>query len=158
MSDIGGLFATIVAVLAVMGAAGLAYAVFTDRGNKERFASLRGDITDRNERIDFLEGENNRKDETIDKQATEISELTTKVGALEQYRDAQVVAATVLVDEIRTLHDLIQAHNATAVSGFERLVEHDAALEMKAGEILGLLGNRRTAPDESIVREVHDAG
>lgn len=148
--NIGGALSVIVAALAILGAAGSAFAFLSDRTNRDRLNGLRSDVTDRNERIDFLESENDRKDKTIEAQHAEINELKGKVSSLEQYRDAQAGPLLQMTEQIAQLHDLVRAHHDTAKAGFE-------LLEKQHSEELGLLGNRRNMPAESVIREVGDA-
>jgi chromosome segregation ATPase len=147
----------IVGALAVLGVLIGGFGYY--RGN-----ALRQDITDRDKRIEFLEKESDRYKELSTDQATEITSLKTKVVSLEQYRDAQAGPLRDISEEIRLLHDvlsqlmeairqsheLIVAHHDTAKAGF-------ATIELQNIDALRLLGDRRTATDESVTREVgHD--
>lgn len=148
--NVSNLLGVIVAALAILGAGGSAFAFLTDRGNKDRLVKLRADILDRNERIDFLEAETKRKAVTIAGQAKEIHTMHGELVSLKEYRDAQAGPLLALAEQLRTLHDLLKAHSDIATAGF-------ALLEEQNVNQLRLLGDRRTMPDESVIRELgHD--
>lgn len=158
MTAIPGLLGGIVAALGILGFIAAGYGVLADRRTKDRLAGLRGDVDDLTKRNQRLEEDRDDKAETISAQAIEMAAMHAEIISLKEYRDAQAGPLLQIVELIRELHSLIQAHNTTAVDGFDKLAGHDALIEMKIAEALGLLGNRRVAADESVVREVHDAG
>lgn len=153
MTSVSSVFGIIVAALAIMGAAGLAYAVFTDRTNKERVNGLRGDLEDLRKRNKDLEDDRERKDETIAEQTREIAAMAVEVKSLTDYRDAQAGPLRLItellqqvVDSLSQTHTLVQAHHDTARAGF-------AAIELQNADQLRMLGDRRVAGSESITRE-----
>lgn len=133
----------IVAVLAILGIGGLGWVYVSDKNNGRRLDDLRKDVTDRNERIDFLEREVERdKDTRITLTAT-VRDQGLELESLNRYVKGSA-------GPLLELADMQKAHHAL-------VLEHLATLESQGADMLRIHGDRRHVPGESIVREVDRA-
>lgn len=159
--NLGGILGIAVTALALLGAAGGTIAFLADRTNTTRLAGLRKDILDRNERIDFLEEENERKnreteakDKVIEEQAKTIASHEGRITSLQSYVDASAGPMKALTDAIHSYHNaLIEAihENHSAING------STSVIEQQNRDILGMLKNRRLGEQENIIGEVSRA-
>jgi hypothetical protein len=150
MTDIGGLLQAAIAALGILGFCGLGVTVLLDRAQKTRVAGLRGDVDDLTKRNKLIDEESEKKDEIIAEQHDEIVKLRADVDTLTGYVNGSAGPAKLLAEQMHMLVELLKAHNVTAVEGF-------ATVQTQNSELLGLLGDRRNAGPENIIREVQRA-
>ena len=134
MSGTGSLLSVIVAALAVLGAGGSAFAFLADRGNKDRLAGLRTDISDRDVRIHFLESENDRISKQNADQATHILALEAKQASLDAFLNG-------VAGPQKVLTEMVAAHH-------KEMTGEVAFVKLQLADLLRISGDRRTTPDE----------
>jgi hypothetical protein len=113
-------------------------------------AGQRGDVDDLTNRNRLINEESAKKDKTIAEQHAEIVKLRTDVDTLTGYVNGSAGPTKLLADQLHMLVELLRAHNVTAVEGF-------ATVQTQNAEMLNILGNRRNAAPENIMREVQRA-
>lgn len=121
----------VVVTLAVLAGLGSAAAFLSAGRQAGRIAALRGDVTDRDRRIDFLEAENARHEETVRQQNATIAHLRGEITTL---RDVVTGAS----GPTQQLLGLIEAHHQASLAEWARLRQGQK-------DILKLVGAQRTA-------------
>lgn len=124
----------VVTVLAILAGAGAAAAFLSSGRNKGRLDALRGDVADRDRRIEFLEAANERHEETEDRQQRVIEHLQGEVATLREVVTGQS-------GPVRDLSDLVHAHHDAAIT-------HLDGIDKKVDDVLRLLGDKRAPRTE----------
>lgn len=118
----------IIAVLAGLASAAAALSAGRQSG---RIAALRGDVDDRDKRIKFLEGQNDRNEERVHQQDATINHLRGEIVTL---RDVVTGAS----GPTQQLLGLIEAHHQASLAEWAKLRQGQA-------DILSLVGAKRAA-------------